>query len=117
MKINDAVSALGALAQESRLRVFRLLVRNGPKGLPAGKISEKLKIPPATLSFHLKELSRAGLVESTRDGRSVIYSMRAKGIGQLMSFLTEDCCNGRPELCAPSGCKPTLSSVTLRESE
>ena len=102
MKISNAVSALAALAQESRLKVFRLLVKNGPGGLSAGQISDRLKIPPATLSFHLKELSRAGLVQSSKEGRSVIYSMHVKGIGKLMQFLTDDCCDGRPELCSPS---------------
>ncbi|EMI19624.1 transcriptional regulator, ArsR family [Rhodopirellula maiorica SM1] len=104
MELNQAVIALSALAQESRLEVFRLLVRLGPEGLPAGQIAEKLKIPPATLSFHLKELSHAGLVESRKEGRSVIYAINVKGINCLMGFLTEDCCQGRPELCAPGSC-------------
>ena len=104
MKIKEAVVALSALAQESRLEVFRLLVKLGPEGLPAGQIAETLSIPPATLSFHLKELSHAGLLKSHKEGRSVIYAINVKGINCLMGFLTEDCCQGRPELCAPAHC-------------
>jgi DNA-binding transcriptional ArsR family regulator len=104
MKINQAVMALSALAQESRLQVFRLLVQVGPDGLPAGEIAEKLKIPPATLSFHLKELAHAGLVQSRKDGRSVIYGLDVKGINCLMGFLIADCCQGRPELCTSACC-------------
>ena len=104
MKMKEAVIALSALAQESRLEVFRLLVKLGPEGLPAGQIAETLSIPPATLSFHLKELSHAGLVDSHKEGRSVIYAINIKGINCLMEYLTEDCCQGRPELCAPACC-------------
>jgi DNA-binding transcriptional ArsR family regulator len=93
------VIALTALAQESRLRVFRLLVPAGEAGLPAGEIAERLDIPPATLTFHLKELSHAGLVESRREGRSIIYSLRCDGMSQLLKFLAQDCCKGQPELC------------------
>lgn len=99
MEAKQAVAALSALAQESRLRAFRLLVKTGPDGLPAGQIAERLDVPPATLSFHLKELTNAGLLEAHREGRSVIYSLRVEGIRSLMSFLTKDCCEGRPELC------------------
>lgn len=100
MKINDAVTALAALAQESRLRVVRMLVRAGEDGLPAGAIAGKLDIPAATLSFHLKELSRSGLVRSCRHGRSIHYAIRVEGMRSLLAFLTRDCCQGRPELCA-----------------
>lgn len=102
MKISQAVTGLSALSQESRLRVFRLLVRTGPDGMPAGQISSKLKIAPATLSFHVKELLNAGLITSRKDGRSVIYAMDVKGIKALMGFLMEDCCQGNPELCGAS---------------
>ena len=101
MNVKEAVAALSALAQESRLQAFRLLVRTGPGGLPAGRIAEALSVPAATLSFHLKELTSAGLLESRREGRSVIYRLRVDGIRSLMSFLTTDCCAGRAELCAP----------------
>ena len=110
MKINDAVTALSALAQESRLRVFRLLVEVGPEGLPAGEIAEKLKIPPATLSFHLKELGHAGLVRSHKEGRSVIYGLNVQGINGLMGFLIADCCQGRPELCDTRCCGAEVST-------
>lgn len=99
--IDQAIKSLGALAQESRLQAFRLLVRAGEQGMPAGEISEQLGIPPATLSFHLKELAAAGLVRQTKRGRSVIYSMNVDAIGALMEFLMQDCCQGRPELCQP----------------
>jgi DNA-binding transcriptional ArsR family regulator len=90
---------LTALAQESRLRVFRLLVPAGDVGMAAGEIAERLDIPPATLSFHLKELSHAGLIESRREGRSIIYSLRCQGMSELFTFLARDCCKGQPDLC------------------
>jgi len=99
MELKQAVIALTALAQESRLRVFRLLVPAGEAGMPAGEIADRLNIPPATLTFHLKELSHAGLVESRRDGRSIIYSLRYQGMSELLKFLAQDCCKGQPELC------------------
>ncbi len=102
MKIKDAVTALTALAQESRLEVFRLLVPLGEEGLAAGEIAEQLGIPPATLTFHLKELCHARLVESRREGRSIIYALRPDGIRDLMEFLSEDCCQGQPHLCWPA---------------
>jgi ArsR family transcriptional regulator len=102
MEIKQAVAALTALAQESRLRVFRLLVPAGEAGLPAGEIAERLELPPATLTFHLKELSHAGLVESRREGRSIIYSLRCDGMRELLDFLAKDCCQGQPELCSIS---------------
>jgi len=102
MKIRNAVVALTALAQESRLQVFRLLLPLGVEGLPAGQIAEQLQIPPATLTFHLKELTHAGLLESRREGRSIIYALRPDGIRGLMEFLSEDCCQGQPHLCRPT---------------
>jgi DNA-binding transcriptional ArsR family regulator len=101
MKLNTAVIALGALAQETRLRAFRLLVCAGADGLPAGQIAESLDIPPATLSFHLKELSRAGLVDSRREGRSIRYILCVEGMQEFLKFLSNDCCQGHPELCLP----------------
>lgn len=94
MENKTAVSLLTALAQESRLTVFRLLVEQGPDGLPAGQIGERLGIPPATLSFHLKELSHAGLVQSRSAGRFVFYSANYAAINDLIVFLTENCCAG-----------------------
>ena len=106
MEIKQAVIALTALSQETRLRIFRLLVPAGESGVAAGEIAERLEIPPATLTFHLKELAHAGLVESRREGRSIIYSLRAKGMQELLMFLAKDCCQGQPELCFQLTCKP-----------
>lgn len=102
MEIHQAVAALTALAQESRLRVFRLLVPAGGQGVPAGQIAEELGLPAATLTFHLKELVHGGLIESRREGRSIHYSLRVEGMRELLDFLTHDCCKGRPELCGAS---------------
>lgn len=99
MKSNDAVRALGALAQETRLAVFRLLVEKGPQGMAAGDIAGALDILPATLSFHLKELSAAGLLVSRSEGRFVIYSTRFDRMNELVGFLTANCCGGNP--CTP----------------
>lgn len=98
--MNDK-QAVAALAQESRLQAFRLLVRHGAAGLPAGEIAEALGIPPATLSFHLSQLVQGGLVDSRRNGRSISYFVHVEGIRALMAYLTEDCCGGKPELCLP----------------
>lgn len=92
MKTPHAVETLGALAQESRLEVFRLLVRKGPKGMAAGELSEHLGLPPATMSFHLKELTRAGLIVSRRESRSIIYSANYEHMQELIDFLLENCC-------------------------
>lgn len=99
MEIKTAVNALSALAQETRLLLFRLLVENGPRGLPAGSIAEILQIPPNTLSFHLAQLIGAGLIQSHREGRRIVYAIEPKGVRSLLSFLSDECCEGRPELC------------------
>jgi DNA-binding transcriptional ArsR family regulator len=99
MEMTDALEALGALAQESRLSVFRLLVQRGPEGLAAGQIAERLDIAPATLSFHLGQLGQAGLVTSVRNGRSIVYAADFKGMERLMGFLYENCCQGA---CVPA---------------
>lgn len=103
METSLAVSTLSALAHDTRLEAFRLLVRAGTNGVPAGKIAKELGIPPATLSFHLAQLVQAGLASSDRQSRSILYSLRIDGIRGLIQFLTEDCCQGRPELCSPGG--------------
>lgn len=108
----QAVRALASLAHESRLRVFRLLVKHGEEGLSAGKIAEELELPAATLSFHLKELLNAELVTDRREGRSVIYSINACHTKCLFSFLLEDCCGGRPELCGPACGSPSKAKKT-----
>jgi DNA-binding transcriptional ArsR family regulator len=105
METIEAVNALAALAQESRLAVFRLLVRNAPEGLTAGIIGEQLELPAPTLSFHLKTLAQAGLVKTTPEGRYVRYRAEMAGIDALIAFLTEDCCGGKPERCLPKGKK------------
>src|SRR5215470_11054190 len=92
MKTDDAVAALAAIAQGSRLAVFRLLVQQGPTGLAAGEIASKLDIAPATLSFHLKELNRAGLVKPRQDGRFIYYAADFSAMNELIGFLTENCC-------------------------
>ncbi|BDT72758.1 hypothetical protein os4_23030 [Comamonadaceae bacterium OS-4] len=92
----EVVKALGALAQETRLKLFRLLVVAGPKGLTPGHMAETLGASPTALSFHLKELSHAGLVNSTRDGRQLIYRAEFTVMNSLLSFLTSQCCEGQP---------------------
>ena len=94
MEISQAIGALAALAQETRLRIFRALVQRGPEGLPAGRISALLDLPGPTLSFHLAQLSRAGLIGRRREGRSLIYSADFAAIEGLVAYLTENCCRG-----------------------
>lgn len=101
MQTDSAVRAFAALAQETRLTVFRLLMKAGPLGLPAGLVAKTLGVPPATLSFHLKELARAGLISARREGRRIYYAPDLAGTRDLIGFLTEDCCQGKPEICAP----------------
>ena len=97
--MTQAVHSLAALAQETRLGIYRLLVEAGPAGLPAGSIGEQMKLPPATLSFHLAHLTRAGLARSRQDGRFVIYSTDFVAMNELVGYLTENCCGGRS--CTP----------------
>lgn len=94
METKQAIQALSALAQESRLSIFRLLIQAGPGGMPAGAIGEALELPPATLSFHLAGLTRAGLAQSRQDGRFVIYRASFENMNALVEFLTENCCQG-----------------------
>jgi ArsR family transcriptional regulator len=102
MKKSEVIAALGALAQETRLEIFRLLVREGPDGLAAGAIGDRLKQPSPTLSFHLNQLRFAGLVRSRRASRSIIYAANFDAMTDLIAYLTEKCCGGRPELCLPT---------------
>jgi DNA-binding transcriptional ArsR family regulator len=106
MKNTDAVIALGALAQESRLDVYRLLVQAGPDGMPAGSVSDALDLAPNTLTFHFDRLRQAGLVAARREGRSMIYAARFEVMNSLLGFLTENCCQGAADACAPVACKP-----------
>ncbi|HEY0833051.1 MAG TPA: metalloregulator ArsR/SmtB family transcription factor [Azospirillum sp.] len=112
MEQKIAIAALAALAQDSRLEIFRLLVRAGPEGLPAGVIGERLGVQPATLSFHLSQLSHAGLAVSRREGRSIIYSADVATMKDLMSFMLLDCCDGHPELCGimPDAVPPAIGA-------
>jgi DNA-binding transcriptional ArsR family regulator len=96
---NDVVNALSALAQEHRLAVFRLLMCEGPKGLPAGEIADRLAIPPSTLSHHLAHLERAGMLRSWRVERRIFYAVDIEGTRRLLTFLTDECCQGNPEIC------------------
>jgi ArsR family transcriptional regulator len=106
MKNTDAVAALAALAQESRLEVFRLLVKAGPEGMPAGNVADALDLAPNTLTFHFDRLRLAGLVAVRREGRSMIYAARFEVMNGLLGFLTENCCQGAADACAPVACKP-----------
>ena len=101
MELSIAVQKLAALAQEARLEVFRLLVKAGPEGVAAGEIARRLSIVPNTLSNQLLVLSNSGLIRSCREGRSIIYSVDYSAMSELLVFLTEDCCAGRAEICAP----------------
>ena len=109
MKTKDAIGALAALAQESRLAVFRLLVTVGPAGMAATRIAERLKLAPSSLSFHLKELTHAGLIVPRQDGRFVIYAANFATMTGLIAFLTDNCCGGNP--CTPAGSRNCATDV------
>jgi DNA-binding transcriptional ArsR family regulator len=112
MEKQNALTALAALAQESRLDIFRLLVQAGSDGLAVGQIGEKLGLPSATLAFHLKELRNAGLATFTRNGRSLIYVAVYPTMNALLEYLTENCCQGNPAACGleESACTPSTAS-------
>ena len=101
METTSAVKRLSALAQDARLELFRLLVKAGPDGLAAGEIARSLETAPNTTSAQLLVLSNAGLIRARREGRSIIYSVDFDAMSELLVFLTEDCCGGRSEICAP----------------
>ncbi len=103
MEAESAITALGALAQETRLAIYRLLVQAGPEGTPAGAIAARLQVPLATLSFHLQQLKHARLVSARRQGTSIIYAANYPTMNAVMRYLTENCCGGRAELCAEDG--------------
>jgi DNA-binding transcriptional ArsR family regulator len=114
METTHAVQALAALAQESRLAIFRLLVQAGPSGMAAGAIGEALDLPPATLSFHLAGLTRAGLAQSRQDGRFMIYSANFPNMDALVAFLTENCCGGAA--CSAAACHPQTHKGNQNET-
>ena len=110
MELKPYVEALAALAQESRLQVYRLLVQAGPEGIAASELAERLGIPPNTLSFHLKTLSHAGLVVARPEGRFIYYSANYEQMNVLLGFLTENCCGGRS--CAPAAAAPRKRKIS-----
>ena len=114
MDTKSAIRALGALAQDTRLAIFRMLVEKGPDGFAAGAIAEALDLPASSLSFHLAQLSHAGLVIQRRESRSLIYSVDFDAMGELMGYLTENCCGGNPAACLPVARPSTKPSKTRR---
>lgn len=115
MESTDVVRALGALAQDSRLAIYRLLVQQGPTGVAAGEIAAMLGLAPATLSFHLKELAHAGLVKSLQQGRFIFYSADFDAMNRLLSYLTENCCAADCGPCSPvQACKPIQTPKASR---
>jgi ArsR family transcriptional regulator len=116
MEKNKAVAALAALAQDNRLDVFRLLVQAGPEGMPAGAVATGLGLAPNTLTFHFDRLRTAGLVAVRREGRSMIYAARFDTMNALLGYLTENCCQGRADQCAPDECKaPAPTAARQKE--
>ena len=111
MKSSDAVIGLSALAQDSRLALFRLLVKRGPEGYTPTQLGEKLGLPAPTLSFHLKELQRAGLIEGRREGRFLFYSPNFPRMNELIGFLTENCCVLADKDCGPDCVAPATEVV------
>src|SRR5882724_3478413 len=115
MKKGDALGALAALSQENRLDVFRLLVEAGPEGLPAGSVASALEIAPNTLTFHFDRLREAGLVTVRRNGRSMVYAAQFDAMNALISYLTENCCQGSSHQCMPATCQPGMASALRRK--
>ena len=116
MDQKGAIAALGALAQETRLELFRLLVTCGPEGLPAGVIAERLAVLPSSLTFHLNQLHHAGLITQRRQSRQLIYAAEYGAMNALLNYLTENCC-GRGASCVPADCDPAETPVTGESDE
>lgn len=115
MKTTNAIAALGALASEARLSVFRLLVKRGPEGYTPSELSDRLSVPSPTLSFHLKELVHADLIVSRREGRNLYYSPNFEQMNALVEFLTENCCSLADEACGPN-CKPVAVAAPRKRA-
>ncbi|MCS4242717.1 DNA-binding transcriptional ArsR family regulator [Rhizobium sp. BIGb0125] len=113
MEEMQALAAFGALSQETRLKIVRMLVVAGPEGMAAGAISQQLDVSPSNLSFHLKELDRAGLIAQQREARSIIYTARFDALGGLARFLLEDCCAGNPDIAGSFEQAPVSNSNDL----
>jgi ArsR family transcriptional regulator len=115
MDERQALGAFGALSQETRLQIIRLLVVAGHDGLAAGTLATQVDVSPSNISFHLKELERVGLVTTARESRSIIYRAHFEALSGLARFLMEDCCSGHPEICAPAGASNVCCSPALKE--
>lgn len=115
MKASEVTASLAALAHEKRLEIFRLLVKRGPEGFPAGVIADKLGLPAPTLSFHIKELDRAGLVSARQDGRFIHYSANFGAMRELVDFLTAHCCSLSDELCT-TDCLPAAQPARRKRA-
>jgi DNA-binding transcriptional ArsR family regulator len=120
MKTSQVIEALGALAHEHRLKIYRLLVERGPPGLPAGAIAGGVGLVPSSLTFHLQALHRAGLILRRRESRQLIYSADFEAMNALVGYLTENCCAGSSEACGPeacgAACKPSAAPKTVKRS-
>ena len=116
METKQVIEALSALAQETRLAIYRLLVERGPEGMGAGAIAEALNVPASSLSFHLAHLSRAGLLTQRRESRSLIYAVDFAGMNALMGYLTENCCGGDMSKCAPACAAPSGNTSQRKQS-
>jgi DNA-binding transcriptional ArsR family regulator len=116
MEQKQALSCLAALAHETRLAIFRLLVRQGPSGMAAGDVAQRLGVAAPTLSFHLKELERAGLIRATRRQRHILYATDYPGTRALLDFLMRDCCQGHPEICG-TACVPSCGDTGWTEAQ
>jgi DNA-binding transcriptional ArsR family regulator len=116
MKSPNVIVALGALAHEHRLAIYRLLVQRGPEGLPAGTIGQSVRLLPSSLTFHLQNLQRAGLITQRREGRQLFYSADFNAMNALIGYLTENCCGSSGAVCAPS-CAPARTAKPVRRAD
>jgi ArsR family transcriptional regulator len=115
MKLSQAVHAMSALAHANRLGIYRMLVEAGPQGLNAGTIATRLEVPPSSLTFHLQQLHRAGLVTQSRNSRQLIYAADFGVMNELVAYLTEHCCRGSAESCAATSCAPVTKATGRRK--